>query len=336
MKATIEIKCEKDYQEKYPRIHNTITTHCETAQELLDALFAFRSLGHQKYIFRGQNHSHWSVIASLFRQDYFAKRVIDQSFEELGNPNDYQDQYYELFLQWEADVTAGFANDCMNQGLVLPHVPHNSLSKLRRMGDTFSYEDSSFFVARNYGLPTRLVDFTYSPLVAAWFAADGTSLTVSSRTAEKMVVWALDRRYMEIFSPWKTVSSSWANSQIPQMLRQKSVLLIDTVHKENFLETGKFQPLEFFIEHHLATHERQVTTTNSIRRFTLPHFENVFLMEKLMSNFDLSEIHLFPTLDRIARHTLSAYSQHANQLFRTQEIMQRSKSRTRPPASRDG
>lgn len=329
MECIVEIRNELEYKEHYPLIDDVITTHCDTAQEFVETLFEIKNCSYHKYIFRGQNQSHWSVIASLFRRDFFAKDAIDKYFEQLESPKDYRDQYYDFLVRWEHDVANGFANDCMNQGIVFPYVPQNKTSHSEVPGDLFAFEDATYLVARNYGLPTRLVDFSYSALVAAWFAVDGLKFTVSSRHPDRVVVWAIDVSYLEKTSGWKTVSTSWANSQIPQMLRQQAVLLLDTNSEANFLATGKFQPLDYFVENHVAQNEEFFRLIKPIRRITLPQLEDKELHMKLMCNYDLSEIFLFPTIDRIARHTLKAFSQHARIQARMQDIMKEGESRRR-------
>lgn len=329
MDAVVDIRTEKEYEEKYPLTHQVATTHCESAAEFIETLFDIKRCSHQRYIFRGQNQSHWGVIASLFRRDFLAKEAIDKSFEQLENPSDHLDLYYRSLLTWEHDVANGFANDCMNQGIEFPYVPHVKMRESAGLNNSFAFEDATYLVARNYGLPTRLVDFTYSPLVAAWFAVDGLRFTVTSSHPDKVVVWAINLAFLEKTSGWKTVSTSWANSQIPQMLRQKAVLLLDTSSELNFLATGKFQPLEYYVENEIAKNEELFRLINPIRRVTLPQLEDKELQMKLMCNFDLSEIYLFPTLDRIASHTLQAFSQHARVQARMHEIMKKDEPRRR-------
>lgn len=326
--AIVEIENEGEYEANYPLIHETISTHCETAQELIEALLEIKGNDYRKYIFRGQNQSHWSVIASLFRRDFFAKEVIEKELQSNEAPDDYDylKKYYFAFLKWEYHLANGFANDCMNQGIVFPYVPQSKLPKSTGMGEIFEYEDATFLVARNYGLPTRLVDFTYSPLVAAWFAVEGVRPVVSSKRYPNVVVWAINVSFLESFLGWTTISTSWANSQIPQMLRQQAALLFDAKSEDHFISTGKFQPLEYSIERYLAKNANLVTRTKAMHRFTLPHIESVNLMQKLMCNYDLSEIYLFPTLDRIAQHTLAAYGQHARILSFMQDADRRDRS----------
>ena len=134
---------------------------CETAREFLDNLDLTHSRwsrGH--WIFRGQNDARWELVPSLFR-------VWDKD----TNPG------FELALVNLFISNANLAN--------LP-IPNNSLGysssafkpTVRQLstGRTYDFSHVVFAVAQHSGVPTRLLDFSHSPLVAAYFATEFTNL----------------------------------------------------------------------------------------------------------------------------------------------------------------
>ena len=114
-----------------------------------------------RWVFRGQNDARWELIPSLFR-------IWDDS-----KPPEYELNLIDSFIQ--------FSN------LVKLDIPNNSLDYVHRTGKkntvrdfvkgvSYDFSHIVFAIAQHYGVPTRLLDFSHSPLVAAYFAADITNL----------------------------------------------------------------------------------------------------------------------------------------------------------------
>ena len=301
MQTAVQCKSESDYEALYPILSSDfVTISCSSAEVFAETLLDIHE--ERTHIYRGQSRSWWPVLATLFRPEFIAKNAIDTSFGRQLAPA-YRGRYYDKYLEWEESIVNGFANACMNEGLALPFIP--SIDIL----DFAPEAASAYFVARNFGIPNRLLDFTKSPIIAAWFAAHDESSLPYDEESESMVVWAIHELTLGQIN-YQKVSTSWANSQILQMQRQKSVLLVDNSGWEHFTITGKFQPLEYVIEEilqdYLGTQER----SSDVTRITLPRKHEGELVE-ILDNYELSEVNLFPTFDRIARHTLSEVSEVA-------------------------
>lgn len=138
-----------------------ITIHCETAREFIDNLDLTHSRWtRQNWIFRGQNDARWELVPSLFR-----------TWNRGTNPG-LELALIRLFIS--------------NANLAQLPIPNNSLGyysnafkpTVRQLSAGASYDFSHvvFAIAQHSGVPTRLLDFTHSPLVAAYFAADFTNL----------------------------------------------------------------------------------------------------------------------------------------------------------------
>ncbi len=300
MQTTVKFESEAEYRTVYPLLSDfPITTRCISAPEFLETLLEIANDDH--HIFRGQGRSFWPIIATLFRPDFIAKPAIDYWFTHEKDEGG-RDEYYGEYLDWEQEIAYEFAESCMKQGIPLPHIPYNEMLKL----DTETV--SAYFVARNYGIPNRLLDFTTSAIVAAWFASDIEVAQDSSEKGNEIVVWAIKQEFVTRIG-YAMVSTSWANAQIPQMQRQKAVLLVDNKGKENYLATGKFQPMEYMIEALARKHRGWNSFDLPIQRVTLPQDEALNLQGTL-SNFDLNHIHLFPTMDNVAQRTLRKFKRY--------------------------
>lgn len=108
-----------------------------------------------KYIFRGQSDSDWSLISS-FDRTYF-----NLSWKEKQTI--------------EKELLERFNSNCR----------HQISSLLEPMTETQIKS-----VAQHYGLPTRLLDWTYSPFIAAYFAF---STINHSKPSHKIAIWALEK-----------------------------------------------------------------------------------------------------------------------------------------------
>ena len=115
------------------------------------------------WIFRGQNDARWELMPSLFRPENWDK---------------------DTYPSYEIDLIDNFIS---NVNLMNLPIPNHSLDYImdnkrntkmwlgnEELSDGIEYDFSHivFAIAQHSGVPTRLLDFTYSPLVAAYFAAN--------------------------------------------------------------------------------------------------------------------------------------------------------------------
>lgn len=298
MQTTVEFETKAEYETAYPLLSRyPVTWRCTSAPEFIETLLEIAN--EDTHIFRGQNCSHWPIIATLFRKDFIAKTAIDFTYAmEAGESG--PGEYFDTFLSWEHEIVEGFADSCMYQGISLPYIPFNETLQF----DTEAV--SAYFVARTYGIPNRLLDFTTSAIVAAWFAADVEHAADSNKETNEIVVWAIKQDSLSR-TGYEWVSTFWANAQIPQMQRQKAVLLVDRNGKDNYLATGKFQPMEFKIEDFLRSFNSRSPFDLPIRRLTLPQ-DQALELRGTLGNYDLSHIHLFPTIENVAKRTLGQFA----------------------------
>ena len=143
------------------------------------------------WVFRGQNDARWELIPSLFRPWHEDIECWDE----------------ETLAIYEIGLIDLFIN---NANLMNLPIPNNSLGYVTNIkeGHTtkrevikkelnyeieYDFSHVVFALARHSGVPTRLLDFTHNPLVAAYFAADITQLYEDLRRSIENKAECLDK-----------------------------------------------------------------------------------------------------------------------------------------------
>lgn len=301
---------EDEYAEKYPIISSELVTkHCGSAAEFLQQLLQrnqrFDDPPLRDWILhRGQKISHWTILPSALRQDFLCNDMVDSDqFGPFDSIESERKSYYEAHEYYEGRVIGDFVDDCLNEGIGFP--------------SQGTRDNIALLSARAYALPTRLIDFTLNPVVAAFFAAFEVDETPNANANENAVVWSIYRGSFDaasgqpVFGPmqvlrgWREASTSFAYGHSEHMRRQRAVVVQDVLARDKFMATGQFQSLEDVLEPYLASVSSEDLTSvgiPSFARFTLPHIECPNLLNMLL-NFNVSASSLFPTTDRIAEFT---------------------------------
>jgi hypothetical protein len=149
----------------------------------------------------------------------------------------------------------------------------------------------SFALAQHHKIPTRLLDWTLSPYIAAFFAAK--EVWEGKVNPEEIAVWAINRKD-GCRSPICMVTVSYSRN--PFLRAQSSLFTFDTDANTFFEKNGKWPTQEARILKNWTDREEG----SPIRKVTAPK-ECVEEILRSLYLHNVSPAHLMPTLDNVTR-----------------------------------
>lgn len=303
-----------------PDLFEKVTVRCETARELLNNLYLTHPRwSRSNWIFRGQNDARWELVPSLFR-----------TWKRGANPG-LELALIRLFVS--------------NANLAQLPIPNNSLGyfysalkpTLRQLTTGVSYDFSHvvFAIAQHSGVPTRLLDFSHSPLVAAYFAIEFTNLyeslgLASDRLAEyfrrcadcftdgddveatiaelvekvkkdmdnlpvEVAVWAVQAQDVGDYTSINLLEHPFM--EILPLRVQEGVFLCDTEFAEEEVQQGQEWPS---LDAKLAT----LIETGGIYKLTMP-YEEAEALHDLLTLHRMSPAFITPSYEAVAKQTVA-------------------------------
>ncbi|MBI5968771.1 MAG: FRG domain-containing protein [Deltaproteobacteria bacterium] len=284
---------------------------CQDSAELLSNLdpssTLWKPFEYGRWAFRGQADASWDLIPRAIRPN---ERLSFQD-SELRAP---LDQHRQIQAEWS--LLTDFIELADEIGFQLP----GDLTDVRfpwKRYETQLYGDQPWpptnllelaAIAQHHGVPTRLLDFTFNPLVAAYFAV------AQPTKSDHLAVWAVDIDFIR--TAWASFDRGIRVVQVsrgsnPFLHAQSGLFIYDAENNSNSIRQRILDHDIDSLAHIEQASMDQLAHSPRVRCLTVATHHRKLLLEQLAAR-RVTRAHIQPTLDNVVDQLWSGLSARAS------------------------
>lgn len=271
-----------------------------------DGRSAFHRNGVGTYIFRGHSDERWKLYPAVFRSH---KSLCDYAILPPTQYNpDKIEEWFGYHLNAERWSVYYFIKQADKLGIETPldysliALDYENIQAAFKDHGNFDFSKSfpdpklypEFALAQHHGVPTRLLDWTESPLIACYFAAYGASSVISEEQrikSDMISIFCFNTRKIEDSEDIVRVNAPRHKNNF---LRVQQGLFTHIPKANNFFyKHGCWPSIEDIIEENPDLH-------GSLMKFCIPSSEADEML-RILFDYGITMHHLMPTLDNVAK-----------------------------------